>query len=54
MIQAPVPKEVPIKYETKLFNGSFMAEDVYRQGAGPEVDEAWEALGVDCAYVHPS
>lgn len=48
MIEAPVPKEVPIKYETKSFNGSFMGEDVYRQGAGPEVDKAWEALGVDC------
>lgn len=32
------------------FNGSFMHENVYRQGAGPEVDEAWEALGVMCKY----
>lgn len=50
MSEAPVPKEVPIRYETKLFNGTFMTEDVYRQDAGPEADKAWEALGVDCTY----
>jgi hypothetical protein len=25
-----------------------MQENVYRQGPGPVVDKAWEALGVDC------
>jgi hypothetical protein len=25
-----------------------MDEDIYRQQGSPEVDEAWEALGVDC------
>ncbi|KAJ4393846.1 hypothetical protein N0V93_003061 [Gnomoniopsis smithogilvyi] len=44
---SPVTKELSIKYQEKEFNGSFRSEDVYRQEAGPEVDEAWEALGVD-------
>lgn len=32
----------------KSFNGSFMAETIYRKEASPEVDKAWEDLGVDC------
>lgn len=50
IVTAPVMKEVQIVYKAKQFNGSFRSEDVYRQEAGPEVDEAWEALGVDCTY----
>ncbi|KXJ93484.1 hypothetical protein Micbo1qcDRAFT_232995 [Microdochium bolleyi] len=44
---SPVVKEVDIKYSMKQFNGSFMVEDVYRRPGSPEVDAAWEALGVD-------
>ncbi|KAF3765436.1 hypothetical protein M406DRAFT_355917 [Cryphonectria parasitica EP155] len=44
---SPVIQDVDVKYDTQLFNGSLMKEDIYRQGAGPEVDAAWEALGVD-------
>lgn len=47
-IAAPVLKDVKIKYAEKQFNGTFMEEDVYRRPASPEVDAAWEALGVDC------
>ena len=41
-------KDVDIKYEFTQFNGSFMQENVYRKPGSPEVDAAWEALGVDC------
>jgi hypothetical protein len=31
----------------KAFNGSFKSENIYRMNGSPEVDEAWESLGVD-------
>lgn len=43
-------KEVKPNWHTVRFNGSFLHENIYRQSAGPEVDAAWEALGVDCEY----
>ncbi|KAJ0348167.1 hypothetical protein KNSL1_005750 [Colletotrichum chrysophilum] len=45
---SPLLKDVDVKYEWKEFNGSFLQEDVYRKEGSPEVDAAWEALGVDC------
>jgi hypothetical protein len=45
---APVIQEVEIEFETVSFNGSLFKKNAYRQDAGPEVDAAWEALGVDC------
>ncbi|KAI8266051.1 Cyclochlorotine biosynthesis protein O [Colletotrichum sp. SAR 10_98] len=44
---SPLLKDVDVKYEWKEFNGSFLQEDVYRKEGSPEVDAAWEALGVD-------
>ncbi|KAJ1329762.1 oxidase UstYa family protein [Microdochium nivale] len=44
---SPLIKEVDIKYSMKQFNGTFMVEDVYRRPGSPEVDAAWEALGLD-------
>ncbi|KAF6807364.1 tat pathway signal sequence [Colletotrichum sojae] len=44
---SPVLKDVDVKYDWKTFNGSFMQENVYRKEGSPEVDAAWEALGVD-------
>ena len=41
-------EDLDIEYNTIQFNGSFMAENIYRQAASPEVDAAWEALGVNC------
>lgn len=35
----------------KQFNGTFMVEDVYRRPGSPEVDAAWEALGLDCKSI---
>ena len=48
MLPAPVLKDVDIEYSFVQFNGSFMQEEVYRKAGSPEVDAAWEALGVDC------
>ncbi|KAK4187758.1 hypothetical protein QBC35DRAFT_515215 [Podospora australis] len=44
---SPVLKHVPITYSWRWFNGSFMEEDIYRQPGSPEVDAAWEDLGLD-------
>lgn len=44
---SPVLRDVGIRYEWKEFNGSFMSENIYRKEGSPEVDAAWEALGVD-------
>lgn len=49
---APLQKDVKIKYDMVSFNGSFMAQTIYRQDASPEVDSAWEALGLDCTFSH--
>jgi hypothetical protein len=46
-LAAPLLKDVKIRYETIKFNGSFLAESIYRQPPSPEVDAAWNALGID-------
>jgi len=38
---------VNIRFDTVIFNGSLLKENVFRQEAGPEVDAAWASLGVD-------
>ncbi|CAI7617891.1 unnamed protein product [Penicillium viridicatum] len=42
-----VIKEVGIEYSLQQFNGSLLKESVFRQDAGPDVDAAWESLGVN-------
>ncbi|KAK0649160.1 hypothetical protein B0T16DRAFT_409532 [Cercophora newfieldiana] len=44
---SPVLRDVDIMYEDQAFNGSFIKENIYRLEGSPEVDAAWEALGVD-------
>ncbi|KAH8683158.1 hypothetical protein BGZ60DRAFT_367591 [Tricladium varicosporioides] len=44
---SPILKEVDTSLHTVRFNGSFMKENEFRQGAGPEVDAAWNSLGVN-------
>ncbi|KAF9877239.1 tat pathway signal sequence [Colletotrichum karsti] len=44
---SPLLKDVDVRYDWKHFNGSFLEEDVFRKEGSPEVDAAWEALGVD-------
>ncbi|KAK4936817.1 hypothetical protein LTR10_022406 [Elasticomyces elasticus] len=43
----PLLEDIMISYGKLTYNGSFMTENIYRQSAAPEVDEAWEALGVN-------
>ncbi|KAJ0103755.1 hypothetical protein J7T55_001374 [Diaporthe amygdali] len=44
---SPLLEEVGIKYDFIQYNGSFLEETIYRQRGSPEVDDAWEALGVN-------
>jgi hypothetical protein len=39
-------KDIDITYSEWQFDGSFVHENIYRQDPSPEVDEAWEALGI--------
>lgn len=50
ILPAPVVRDVPIKYDVVRFNGSLLKENIFRQTAGPEVDAAWESLGVNCMH----
>lgn len=42
--------EVKPGWHDKLFNGSFLHQNIYRQLASPETDAAWESLGVNCKF----
>lgn len=44
---SPLLEDVAITYKTVEFDGKFMNENVFRRNASPEVDAAWESLGVD-------
>ncbi|KAL1890126.1 hypothetical protein Sste5346_008419 [Sporothrix stenoceras] len=44
---SPLLDDVNIHYAPVKFNGSFLEETVYRRPGAPDVDAAWEALGVD-------
>jgi len=44
---SPILKEVDTSLHNVYFNGSFMKENAFRLNAGPEVDAAWESLGID-------
>jgi hypothetical protein len=37
-----------ISYHIEKFDGRFVKQNIYRQVGSPEVDAAWEALGVGC------
>ncbi|OAA59159.1 hypothetical protein SPI_06361 [Niveomyces insectorum RCEF 264] len=44
---SPLLDDVDIHYAPVHFDGSFMEENEYRRPGAPDVDAAWEALGVD-------
>ncbi|USP80641.1 hypothetical protein yc1106_07915 [Curvularia clavata] len=44
---SPVVRDVKPNWHTQTFNGSFLHQNIYRQAAGPEVDAAWDALGIN-------
>jgi hypothetical protein len=45
---APVLEGVDISYNAIRFEGSLMDENGFRQSGSPEVDAAWESLGIEC------
>jgi hypothetical protein len=44
---APVVNDVSIKYSYVNYNGSFFHPTIYRGDPSPQVDKAWQDLGVD-------
>ncbi|KAJ5113603.1 hypothetical protein N7456_002137 [Penicillium angulare] len=44
---SPILEDVRIQYSSQSFNGSLVKENIFRQDAGPEVDAAWESLGIN-------
>ena len=50
---APILDDVDISYQEEDFDGRFVEENIYRQVGSPEVDAAWEDLGVGCKDPHP-
>ena len=45
---APLLEDVDISYDFIRYEGSLMNENVFRQIGSPEVDTAWESLGIEC------
>jgi len=45
---APLLEDVDISYKTVRYEGSLMQENIFRQTGSPEVDTAWESLGIEC------
>ncbi len=48
---APLLEDITVSYNKLTYNGTFTTENIYRQSASLEVDEAWEALGVNCEFL---
>ncbi|KAJ8060844.1 hypothetical protein OCU04_009928 [Sclerotinia nivalis] len=44
---SPVVEDLRLSYTTTAFNGSLLKPNEYRQDAGPEVDAAWDNLGIN-------
>ena len=49
---SPLLSDLEISWHEVQFNGSLLKENEYRRRAGPEVDAAWEALGINCQFSH--
>jgi hypothetical protein len=47
---APLLDNMDVSYHVEKFDGRFVNENIYRQVGSPEVDAAWEALGVGCKW----
>ncbi|KAJ0122436.1 hypothetical protein J7T55_002949 [Diaporthe amygdali] len=43
----PILESVNTNFKATKFNGSLFGESIFRQEGSPEVDSAWESLGVD-------
>jgi hypothetical protein len=46
--KAPVLRDVDIKFAKQQFDGRLLQENSFRKQGGPEVDAAWESLGINC------
>ncbi|KAF4618389.1 hypothetical protein G7Y89_g14912 [Cudoniella acicularis] len=44
---SPILKEVDTSLHIVHFNGSFMKGNAFRKDTGPEVDAAWESMGIN-------
>ncbi|CAD6502133.1 BgTH12-02374 [Blumeria graminis f. sp. triticale] len=44
---SPIMEELDNSYHTVQFNGSLFKENTFRLPAGPEVDKAWDSLGIN-------
>ncbi|KAF8865817.1 hypothetical protein BDZ45DRAFT_375658 [Acephala macrosclerotiorum] len=44
---SPIQRDVNNNYHEVLFNGSFMKQNAFRLEASPEVDAAWDSLGIN-------
>ena len=53
-IIAPIMEDIDISYDVIRYSGSLMHENIFRQTGSPEVDAAWESLGIDCKSSVPS
>ncbi|KAJ5684647.1 uncharacterized protein N7477_000992 [Penicillium maclennaniae] len=51
---SPVMSEVGITYHLQRSNNPLLKDSVYRQEANPEVDAAWDALGVNYRSIRVS
>jgi hypothetical protein len=45
---APIVNDMDVKYNIVSSTGSLLRESIFRQDASPEVDAAWDSLGVNC------
>jgi hypothetical protein len=52
--RSPLIPDVTLAFHEQQFNGSLLKENIYRQNASEEVDEAWQALGIDCRTAQAS
>ncbi|KAK3942791.1 tat pathway signal sequence [Diplogelasinospora grovesii] len=44
---SPILHDLDLELRTVQFNGSFLHANIFRQPAGPDVDAAWESLGIN-------
>ncbi|OJD31280.1 tat pathway signal sequence [Diplodia corticola] len=44
---SPLWDQIEVSYGITQFNGSLLKENIFRQDASPEVDAAWESLGIN-------
>lgn len=52
--RSPLIPDITLAFHEQQFNGSLLNENIYRQNASEEVDEAWQALGIDCRTAQAS